>query len=104
MHDNKIRNGRFLEPNWCTYLWVYSTEFYLPIIFNNGKVFPTFYATCRIVFLPYFDQAIPNYGTFLFWAIFNHIAALIPGSYLHFILKMPTYVIHMGVLQWNQFS
>ena len=55
-------------------------------------------------FLPYFDQSIPNYGTFLFGAIFYHIAALIPGSHLHFILEMPTYVIHMGVLQWNQFS
>ena len=55
-------------------------------------------------FLTYFDQVNPNYGTFLFWAIFNHIAALIPGSHLHFILKMPTYVIHMGLLQWNQLS
>ena len=50
MHDNKIRNGSFLEPNWRTYLWVYSTEFHIPIIFSNGKVFSTSYATCRIFF------------------------------------------------------
>ena len=56
------------------------------------------------LFLPSIHQAISNYETFLFWAIFNHITALTPGSHSHFILKMPTYVIHMGVLQWNQFS
>ena len=50
MHDNKILNGNFLEPNWRTYLWVYSTEFYLPIICSNGNVIPTSYATCRIFF------------------------------------------------------
>ena len=50
MHDNKIRNGCFLEPNWRTYLWVYSTEFHILIIFINGNVFPTSYATCRIFF------------------------------------------------------
>ena len=50
MHNNKMRNGNFLEPNWRTYLWVYSTEFYLPIIFTNGKVIPTSYATSRIFF------------------------------------------------------
>ena len=50
MHDNKIRNGRFLEQIWRTYLWVYSTEFHIPIIFSNEKVFPTSYTTCRIFF------------------------------------------------------
>ena len=50
MHNNKIWNGRFLEPNWRTYLWVYSTEFHILIIFSNGNVFPTSYTTCRIFF------------------------------------------------------
>lgn len=45
-----MRNRNLLEQNWRTYLWAYSTEFYLPIIFSNRKVFPTSYATGRIFF------------------------------------------------------